>query len=366
MKNKKDFLIHFVGIKGVGMTALALLVKGAGFSVSGSDQPGTFITSVPLKKAAVTIYDSFSEEHVKKASLVITTGAHGGFGNTEVVTARANGITVWTFGEALGKFMDGTLISSEPYKGISITGTHGKTTTSAMIATLFCELKLDPCYIIGTSLIPSLPLGAPGHFGKGEYFVAEADEYVAEPLSDKTPKMLYQHPKIAVLTSVELDHPDVYDGIDDVIENFVKFVEALPPDGVLVACGDSEDVRRVVNRATCNVRTYGFSPQNDFVITRVFISGDQTFFWVKGAGTDLGEFRIHVSGEHNALNALAAVIVGLEVGQDVSRIKKAMQKFTGSKRRMEFIGKMKSGALLYDDYAHHPEWPNRINKFTTI
>ena len=352
MKNKKDFPIHFVGIKGVGMTAVALLLKGAGFPITGSDTKEHFITDDVLKNAGIKPFDTFVENHVKQAKLVITTGAHGGFANSEVVAAKANGIAVWTQGEAVGRLMDGTLIANGPYTGVSVSGTHGKTTTTAMIATVFSSLKLDPCYIIGTSSIPSLP--GPGHFGKGEYFIAEADEYVADPQFDKTAKMLFQHPKIAVLTSIELDHPDVYKDIEAVIDVFASFVSALPSDGLLVANGDDENVRSVLSRASCQVRTYGFSPKNDFVITRVFVSGDQTFFWVKGMDTELGEFRINVAGEHNSLNALSCIIVGLEVGQDLSHIKTALSMFKGSKRRMEFIGKLRTGATLYDDYAHHP------------
>lgn len=352
MKNKKQFPIHFVGIKGVGMTALALLLKEAGFPVTGSDTEEKFITDEVLEKAGIHPLVSFKEDHAKQAKLVITTGAHGGFSNPEVVTAKANGIAVWTQGEAVGKLMQGTLIAEESYIGISVAGTHGKTTTTSMLATIFFALKLDPCYIIGTSSISSLQ--APGHFGKGDYFIAEADEYAAEPKVDKTPKMLLQHPKYAVITSIELDHPDMYEDLAAVKDAFATFISDLPTDGMLVACGDDENVRELLSRASCVVRTYGFSPRNDFVINRCFVSGHQTFFWVRGVGADLGEFRINVSGEHNALNALASIIVSLETGQDLAHIKKALGEFVGSKRRMEFIGELSSGARLYDDYAHHP------------
>ena len=334
------------------MTAVAVLLKEAGFPVTGSDTGEIFITDEALKNAGIVAFDSFKEDHVKKAKLVITTGAHGGFANPEVVTAKANGIAVWTQGEAVGKLMQGTLIAEDPYIGISVAGTHGKTTTTSMLATMFSSLLLDPCFIIGTSSIPSLK--APGHFGKGDYFIAEADEYASEPNLDKTPKMLLQHPQYAIITSVELDHPDIYEDITAVKDAFASFISNLPSDGLLVAHGDDENVRELLPRASCPVKTYGFSPKNDFAISRVFVSGHQTFFWVKGSGTDLGEFRINVPGEHNALNALAAIIVGLEVGQGLAQIKKALEDFIGSKRRMEFIGELSSGAKLYDDYAHHP------------
>lgn len=352
MKHKKDFTIHFVGIKGVGMTALAILVSEAGFPVTGSDIKDTFITDLALKKAGILVQEGFSEERVKQASLVITTGAHGGYNNPEVVAAKANGITVWSQGEAVGKFMDGTLLSENPFVGISILGTHGKTTTTAMIATILRESRLDPSYVIGTSDITSLP--TPGHFGKGEYFVAEADEYATEPNSDKTAKFLWQHPKIAVVTNIEMDHPDVYANIDELSDAFGMFINRLPEDGLLVACGDDEIIAKLLRDAPCPVRTYGFSPNNDYVIKRVTVSGDQTFFRAVGMGIDLGDFRLQVSGEHNALNALAACVVGLEIGQNIEIVRKAVSAFQGSKRRMEKIGILPSGATLYDDYAHHP------------
>lgn len=334
------------------MTALAILARQAGFPVTGSDTEGYFITDEPLKKAGIRVFSTFDEQHVKSAQLVIATGAHGGFGNPEVVAAKANGIAVWSQGEAVGKFMDGTLLTKEPFFGISVAGTHGKTTTTSMIATLFTKLMLDPSYVIGTSHIASLP--GPGHFGKGKYFIAEADEYVTEPNLDKSAKMLWQHPQIAVVTSVEFDHPDVYENISSVIDAFTQFVGNLPSSGLLVACGDDENVRSILPRVSCEVKTYGYSPRNDFVITRVFISSHQTFFWVKGMGTNLGEFHINVPGEHNALNSLATTIVGLEVGQDIEHIKKALLHYAGAKRRMEYIGQLRSGTKLYDDYAHHP------------
>src|SRR5450759_2728315 len=145
--------IHFVGIKGVGMTPLAIIAKEAGFVVSGCDLAEEFITDAPLKKAGIKPLTDFSEDHLVNCDLVITTGAHGGFENIEVIKAKELGIPVWTQGEAVGKFMDGELFK-DAFEGISVAGSHGKTTTSAMIATILKENKLDPSFLIGTGKIP--------------------------------------------------------------------------------------------------------------------------------------------------------------------------------------------------------------------
>src|SRR5476651_368276 len=188
MKKKS---IHFVGIKGVGMTPLALVAKEAGFVVSGSDVGEEFITDEILRESEIIPLIGFSSEHIASPDLVITTGAHGGYDNVEVQTAKEKPIPVITAGEAVGQFMAGEVLG-RTFKGISVAGTHGKTTTTAMIATIMKETGFDPSFIIGTGNVGSL--GTPGHFGKGKYFVAEADEYATEPKYNKTAKFLWQHP----------------------------------------------------------------------------------------------------------------------------------------------------------------------------
>lgn len=348
MKKKK---IHFVGIKGTNMTPLALIANEAGLSVTGSDVEQEFITDAALKKAGILPLVGFSAEHITDPMLVVTTGAHGGFDNPEVIAAKMKQIPVMSAGEATGVFMNGSLFKKK-FIGISVAGTHGKTTTTAMIATMLTENKLDPAYIIGTGNVGSL--GAPGHFGTGRYFVAEADEYATEPKHDRRARFLWQHPTFAVITNIEYDHPDIYPTIDAIREAFLSFVKKLPQKGALIACGDDFEVRKLLKAFDGRVITYGFSPENDYQFDRVTVSGEQTFFWVKSHGVPLGEFGIRVPGKHNALNALAAVIMGLELGLSVEKIKKGLLAFKGSKRRLEFIGDLRTGAKVYDDYAHHP------------
>jgi len=347
---KSRLKVHFVGIKGVGQTPLAIIAKEAGFEVSGSDIDDDFITDEPLQKAAILPLVGFSKDHIKDFDLVITTGAHGGFDNIEVREAQNRGIKVITKGEAVGIFMKGDFFNRK-FEGISVAGSHGKTTLTALIATILKEAKLDPSFVIGTGEIPSL--SSPGHYGQGKYFVAEADEYATEPIYDKTPQFLWQFPKLAVFTNIELDHPDIYPNVDRVREAFLKFAGNLK-NGVLVACGDDLQIQKLLKEYQGKRITYGFSPNNDFILEKVRISGYKTFFWAKAKDLSLGEFSLEVPGEHNALNALGAIVVALEAGLPLDAIKSALLAFVGTKRRFEYLGKLPSGALAYDDYAHHP------------
>jgi UDP-N-acetylmuramate--alanine ligase len=350
MDNKANH-IHFVGIKGVGMAPLALIAKQAGVTVSGCDTGEAFITDAALEKAGITPLVGFSSDHLAEVTHVITTGAHGGFDNPEVKSAKERGIPVLTQGEAVGEYMSGAFFGRE-LSGISIAGTHGKTTTTAMTATVLKGCGVDPSYLIGTSDIPSL--GKAGHYGSGKYFIAEADEYANEPTYDKTAKFLKHQPTIAVITNIEHDHPDVFPTEQSLIDAFALFLKRIPSSGILIAYGDDQNVRTLLKGHNGRVLTYGQTENNDYVITHVSVSGHQTFFRVTSNGADLGEFCIKVIGEHNALNALAACIVALETGLPLDKIKSALTTFSGSKRRAEYIGTLSGGAVLYDDYAHHP------------
>ncbi|MEK9176129.1 MAG: UDP-N-acetylmuramate--L-alanine ligase [Patescibacteria group bacterium] len=352
MKNKNIKKIHFVGIKGVGMTPLAIIAKEAGFIVTGSDVAEPFITDIELTKSGINPFIGFSKENVRDVDLVIATGAHGGTENIEVKEAVNSNISVLTQGDALGIFQDGEIFGKK-YKGICIAGSHGKTTTTAIIATILKENNLNPSYAIGTGEIPSL--GLSGHFGQGKYFVAEADEYFADVVNNKTPKFLFLNPFIVVITNVDYDHPDIYESVGEISDALLEFAKKIPPDGVLIVNGDGEENRKFIASFNGRKITYGFSPNNDYILERVNSSPEKMFFWIKSKETILGEFSMQIFGEQNAQNALAAIIVGLEIGLPIEKIKKGLSKFKGTKRRSEFIGNLESGGLVYDDYAHHPK-----------
>lgn len=344
--------VHFVGIKGVGMTPLAIIAKEAGMNVTGCDLEKEFITDEALKKAGIKVDFGFSPDRITtKIDLVITTGAHGGFDNPQVQRAKSLSISILTQGQALGEFMKGKILSRE-FDGISIAGAHGKTTTTAMIATVLVKNGFDPTYVVGTSAVSSI--GLPGHFGKGKFFVAEADEYATEPKYDKTPKFLWQKPQIGVITNVDFDHPDMYSSEDEMVDAFSKFAENIRSDGVLVVFGESSNTRKIITSHKGKIITYGFSSNNNFSLQKISSDGNNTFFWVYYGDTLLGEFSIGILGEHNCLNALVTIAVCLELGLPLEKIKSGLASYVGSKRRFEYIGQLYSGAFLYDDYAHHP------------
>ena len=342
--------IHFVGIKGVGMTPLAIIAKEAGVRVSGSDIKDEFITDDLLKKKNIRPFVGFSKSHVGYPDLVIATGAHGGFENVEVLEARKKKIHVITQGEAVGVFMEGKIFGKE-FTGISITGTHGKTTTTAMIATILKVNNLDPSYLVGTGYVSSL--GSSGHFGKGKYFVAEADEYMTEPKYDKTIKFMWQNPKVAVITNIEFDHPDAYKTIDDVRIACEKFAQKLEKDGILVTSKDGPEVVKLLKNYKGKVFTYGVSLENDFVVKNVKFREGKTSFEINSFGKTIS-LKLNVFGEHNCINAAGAFAVGLALGLTPTNIKNGLLVFKGTKRRSEFIATLQSGAKLFDDYAHHP------------
>ncbi|HEV2339841.1 MAG TPA: UDP-N-acetylmuramate--L-alanine ligase [Patescibacteria group bacterium] len=351
MFEKPVHAIHFVGIKGVGMTPLALIANEAGFTVSGSDVEETYITDEMLQKAGIVPFIGFAKEHIQRADFVITTGAHGGYSNVEVQEAKARGIPVMTQGEAVGYFMSGKPFGRKDVVGISVAGCHGKTTTTAMIATLLRDGGFDPSFVIGTGTIPSL--GTSGYYGKGVYFVAEADEYATEPTFDKTAKLLWQHPKYTIITNIEFDHPDLYKSIAEVRNTYKTFIDQLPVDSTLVVCGDDENIKMILSGYTKKYIRYGFHSDNDYILQRVVPQGNAiqfSFFSHKDKQT----LSVGVPGEHNGLNALGAYIVAKEIGIPFPVMQKSFRHFAGTKRRLEFIGKLFSGAAMYDDYAHHP------------
>lgn len=352
--------IHFVGIKGVGMTPLAIIAKEAGARVTGSDIEDKFITEDLLKKAGIRVLVGFSSAHLKNPQLVVTTGAHGGFDNPEVLEAKRKKIKVITQGEAVGVFMNGAIFGKK-FTGISVTGTHGKTTTAAMVATILKENKLDPSFVVGTGNIPSL--GSSGHFGNGKYFVTEADEYMTEPKYDKTIKFMWQDPKIIVITNIEFDHPDAYKTIDDVRIACEKFAQKLGSTGILVTSKDGPEVNKLLKGYSGKVFTYGKRSDNDFVVRNIEFKDGKTNFDILSYGRTMN-IKLNVFGEHNAINATGAFVVGLTIGLSPGDVKKGLLAFKGTKRRSEFVGILKSGAKLFDDYAHHPtEIQNTLSGF---
>ena len=340
--------IHFVGIKGVAMAALAVWAKEAGYLVTGSDTTEEFPTDEVLARAGITVLPDFDPRNLGrrvKPDIVIYTGAHGGKDNSEVAEAIAEHIPAIPHGQALGLVMANKI-------QVSVAGSHGKTTTSAMIATVLTNAGLDPSYAIGCGDIRGL--GFPGHFGRSDVFVAEADEYITDPWHDSTPRFLWQHPDILVVTNIDYDHPDAYASLVDVQNAFMKFQDQEKGMKLTIVNADDPASKVLMNNS---VLTYGFSATAEFQVTHVGFGEERTFFTLSQHGMKLIDFTLKVPGRHNALNATAAAIACKQLGLSWEQIAKGLLIFGGTKRRFEFVGNAPAGGgdiRVYDDYAHHP------------
>lgn len=342
---KKIKQVYFVGLKGVGMTALACCLQDLGIKVSGSDVEEIFVTDKVLKKRKIKWRIGFDPSHLKpKPDLVITTGAHGGLGNPEVVAAGKMKVPILTHAQALGKMM-------EDKEGISVCGVGGKTTTASIIAHLLTFAHLKPSYAIGVGEI--YPLGWPGKYDEGKQFIAEADEYINSPGIDDRPRFSFQNPKIIVVTNIEYDHPDVYRDIEHTKETFLNFFEKIPKDGLLLATSDNLNNLSVIKKFSGPLQTYGFSPQADWRIEKSYQGEGQTIFDIGHKGMVVKNIILKIPGRYNLLNATGAFASAMFLGLDPKIIKKGLATFAGSKRRFELIGQI-NNIRLYDDYAHHP------------
>lgn len=342
MKKKSAYL---VGIKGIAMAALAVYLKERNYDVSGSDVAEKFLTDSVLEKYNIPIYEGFNENNIRKNyDLVVVTGAHGGMTNREAVFAKKKRLNTYMHGEILGKLMG-------EQSGITISGCHGKTTTSAMVASLLSHAACDPSYAIGCAGINDL--GLAGHFGRGKYFVAEGDEYMTCPLTNKTPRFLWQKPEILIITNIDYDHPDAYKNIDEVKSAFISMINNVTASGTVIANRDDKNTAGILKPTDKKIITYGFSPESDYCIYKYHFQNGKSYMKIRNQKRDLGEFVLGVPGKHNLLNALAAMIAANTAGTSWNKIRRDIKKFTGTKRRFEKYSS-KGEIAVYDDYAHHP------------
>lgn len=334
--------VHFTGIKGVGMTALALAMQDQGWYVQGSDTKDPQITDAVLHARTIPVFGRFTPRNVSRIEKsrwvptidrLIYTGAHHGVHNVEVKWAISRNIPVANYANALGEFF-------ADKKQICVCGVGGKTTTTAMLATILYHVGLDPSWIIGTSEIPSLP--APGRYGKGEWAVLESDEYVADLEGDRTPKFLYLSPSIIICTNIHHDHPDVYPSIKETVAAYERFFQRLPSDGYLFISSQAAEM----------LEHYGQFFRKSM--------SDRLPFSVKVFNEEMnGQISVavrnvlSVPGEYNVRNALAALTTAEHIGVGRRDALDALVTFTGSKRRFEHIVTV-NGVSIYDDYAHHP------------
>ena len=321
--------IHFVGIGGIGMSGIAEILADRGFAVSGCDLRPSAATDL-LTRRGIPVTMGHDPSHLAGVDLVVVTSAVRG-ANAEVDTARAQGMQVVKRKEILG-----ALVNEK--RGVGVSGTHGKTTTSAMIAVILEEAGLDPTIIIGGML---RNIGSNAKSGAGAFAVVEADEY------DRSFHEL--HPEIAVVTNIEADHLEYFGSFEAIVEAFEVFVQGIRPGGVVVGCVDDPTVVKLLKKTNQRVIRYGLSDAADIRAQNISFDERGSHFEVPGTGW----FRLFVPGEHNVRNALGAIAVARQLGISASVTASALAKFLGVDRRFQILGEY-AGALIVDDYAHHP------------
>ena len=329
--------VHLVGIGGAGLSAIAQVLLESGEVVSGSDETLSPFAAALAEHGAV-VHVGHAAANINGADVVIISSAIPA-DNVEVVAAQAQGIPVLKRADFLGHLMDGR-------QGVAVAGTHGKTTTTGLIAFMLDQAGQDPTFIVGGKLEN---YGTNAHAGHGQPFVIEADEYDRMFLGLK--------PLVAVVTNVEHDHPDCYPTLADMQEAFQTFANLLPPEGVLIGYGRDTFVQRLVSERRAAGRpavNYGLRRDDDFRADSIQVNGagGSDFLAVKGGAT-LGLVRTRLPGEHNVLNALAALAVADYLGVDFNAARNALAEYRGAGRRFEVKGEA-GGVTVVDDYAHHP------------
>ena len=326
--------IHIIGVGGSGMSAIAHVLAMRGFSVSGSDmQESKF--SAELRKLGVRVHIGHSATYVSDAELVVRSSAIPD-SNPEVIAARQAGVQVLKRSEFLGSLMAGSI-------GVAVAGTHGKTTTTSMIAQILIEAGLDPTVIVG-GIVPML--GSNARAGAGDHFVIEADEYDRMFLG-----LTYE---IALINNLEHDHPDIFEDDASYVAAFAQFAAKTPAHGQLILNGDDRLSQPLAEQVDCDVYRVGLSDQSDLWAEDIRPNsqgGDD--FIVMERGELLGIARLRVPGKHNVRNALMAIAVAHSIGIDFHHIRKGLAEFGGVGRRFQEVGTA-GGVLVIDDYGHHP------------
>ena len=335
--------IHFVGIGGSGMCGIAEVLLNLGYQVTGSDLKGTDVTS-RLESLGATVFIGHAESNVQGADVVVCSSAVRE-SNPEISGARSGRIPVVRRAEMLAELMR--------YRhGVAVAGTHGKTTTTTMIATIFAQAELDPTFVIG-GLVNGA--GSNARLGASRYLIAEADE------SDAS--FLHLQPLVSVVTNIEADHMDTYGGdFANLKKTFVDFLHNLPFYGVAVMCIDDPVVREIIPGLARTVLTYGFSEDADFQITDWQKDGmNSRFVVIRKNGTRKGgaplAVELHMPGRHNVLNATAAIAVASDEGIDDASIIAGLERYQGVGRRFQQYGDLAiadGSVRLVDDYGHHP------------
>ncbi len=350
--------VYLIGICGTGMGALAGLLKQAGYVVRGSDRGEYPPMSTHLAAHGIPVHTGFHVGHLEPAPDLVIVGNACTPTHVEAAEARVRQIPQLSLPEALAHFF------LKNRRRVVVAGTHGKTTTTGLLVHILREAGRDPGFFVG-GLMQGLDRGY--DIGSGSHFVVEGDEYDSAYF-DKQPKFMHYAPHMAIVTSMEFDHADIYASWTDYEEAFVRFAALVPSDGLLLVCSDNVDPSCLAARAP--VVTYGLSDGADVTATCVSSEGGVTRFTFVYKGNDLGSMRLPMSGRHNLCNALAAGAAALHEGLSAHELALGLATFRGMKRRQEVLGEP-GGVLVVDDFAHHPSavratvqaarehWPDR-------
>ena len=328
---------HLVGIGGAGMSSLAWLLKERGACVTGSDRSESSVTE-RLRQSGIPVAIGHSVENLAEADVVVVSAAilHE---NVELEEARRRGLEVVWRADMLGRVMD------DYRTRVAVAGTHGKTTTTAMVGLVLMEAGLDPTVLVGGDWEQ---ISGNARVGKSDLFVTEACEAFNS--------YLHLRPSVAVVTNVEPDHLDFHQDFEGVIRSFEKFLARVDKDGAVIACTDDPTARMLLKQwplLPARLRGYGLAPRADLRAQDMRFSGLGSFSLLTLDERPLGELVLGVPGEKSILNALAAVAVGLDLGVPFEVIARALAKFTGVDRRFQILGEV-GGVTVVDDYAHHP------------
>ncbi|MBW1972345.1 MAG: UDP-N-acetylmuramate--L-alanine ligase [Deltaproteobacteria bacterium] len=333
MFRKKVKHIHFVGIGGIGMSGIAEVLITLGYDISGSDLKPSPITK-RLQDLGATIFYNHKAKNIGDSQVVVFSSAVSQ-DNPEILEAKRKKIPVIRRAEMLAELM-------RMKYGIAVAGTHGKTTTTSMIAHIMAKAEMDPTMIIGGKVNA---FGSNARLGQGEFLVAEADE------SDGT--FLKLSPIIAVITNIDADHLDYYKDINDIKESFYNFADKVPFYGALVLCVDDKNVCSLIPRFKKRVISYGINNNADFMAKDISSHQMETGFRLLVYGKDMGRVELKIPGEHNIYNALASIATSYELDIPIEKIKEALEDFKGVQRRFQIKATVKD-IIFVDDYGHHP------------
>ena len=335
MSEERIKQVHFIGVGGVGMSGIARVAHDQGMQVSGSDIKESRYTK-QLREAGITVFIGQKAENIPEGDPVVVISTAILENNPELIEARRRGLEIWHRAQMLAHLGVGL-------DTLAVAGTHGKTTTSSMLASALDALGADPTFLIGGIV---RAYGTNAHSGTGDHYVVEADE------SDKS--FTYLSPKAVLVTNIEADHLDHYKDLDEIYDKFHDFMGLVPEDGVIVACGDEPHVVEIARSEGRRMYTYGFNEGCDVRITSYEPHGiGSRYTAVMPDGTQVEGAIKQNPGRHNVLNATGVVTLLWALGFDAAKVAQALSGFAGVRRRFDLVGEV-GGVTVVDDYAHHP------------